>query len=130
MRGRPPKRSFTPEQEKAADAFIDAAEMKDDPATDDSDSPSRAGEPDRDRVQEAPERSQTRDLQKPDPYPWQEPRVREDVVKGYPLRMPEPLYLKLKYVSEETGRSMNQLCNEAVETLIESKVDELTSRDR
>jgi len=61
-----------------------------------------------------------------DPYPWEEPQVRDDVKKNYPLRLPEPLYLKLKYVSEETGRSMNDLCNEAVGNLIGKKVSELT----
>lgn len=58
-------------------------------------------------------------------YPWEEPQVREDVKKGYPLRLPEPLYLKLKYISEETGRSMNKLCNDAVEELVERKLEEL-----
>lgn len=60
-----------------------------------------------------------------DLYPWEEPQVRENLKKNYPLRLPEPLYLKLKYVSEETGRSMNDLCNEAIEDLIVEKISEL-----
>ena len=59
-------------------------------------------------------------------YPWEAPKVREDLKRNYPLRLPEPLYLKLKYVSEETGQSMNQLCNDAVRALIEQKVEDLT----
>ena len=107
MRGRPPKRSFTPEQEQAADAFISAAE----PSADQQGKPRDA--------------SRDQDRQRPS-YPWEEPRVREDVKKGYALRLPEPLYLKLKYISEETGASMNQLCNEAVETLVEEQLEQLT----
>ena len=61
-----------------------------------------------------------------DLYPWEKPQVRDDLKKNYPLRLPEPLYLKLKYVSEKTGRSMNDLCNEAVGDLIGKKVSELT----
>lgn len=61
-----------------------------------------------------------------DLYPWEKPQVRDDLKKNYPLRLPEPLYLKLKYVSEKTGRSMNDLCNEAIENLIGKKVSELT----
>lgn len=29
-------------------------------------------------------------------YPWEEPHIREDVKKNLPLRIPEPLYMKLK----------------------------------
>ena len=52
--------------------------------------------------------------------PWEGERVRDDVVKGYALRLPEPLYLKLKWVAEQTGRSMNAVCRDAIETEVEA----------
>ena len=58
-------------------------------------------------------------------YPWNEPQVRDDVKQTYPLRLPEPLHLKLKYLSEKTGKSMNALCNEAVEDLVEERLEEV-----
>jgi hypothetical protein len=38
---------------------------------------------------------------KEDILPWEEPGVREDVVKQYNLRLPEPDLLKLRYVVED-----------------------------
>ena len=58
-------------------------------------------------------------------YPWQQDYVREDVVKGYALRLPEPLYLKLKYVSKRTRISMNELINNAVESIVEDNLRQL-----
>ena len=52
--------------------------------------------------------------------PWEDERVRDDVVKGYALRLPEPLYLKLKWVAAERGQSMNELCRDAVEEVVEA----------
>ena len=56
------------------------------------------------------------------PKPWEEPHVRADVMKGYALRLPEPLYLQLKWTAKQTGRSINQLCRDAIEA-------ELTKHD-
>lgn len=104
MRKRP-DRSSDESRKHAVDEFVQGAEQ--DPVEGD---PSRTGE-----------NGPGEDL-----YPWEKTRVREDLKKNYPLRLPEPLYLKLKFVSEETGRSMNDLCNEAVGNLIAEKVSELT----
>lgn len=112
MRSRPPKR-LSPDQEQAAEAFIDAAEEE--------------GEDDN---QARPGPDETRKPSRKRPvYPWEEPHVREDVTQGYPLRLPEPLYLKLKYVSEKTGCSMNQLCNDVIEDMVEEKLSELLSEE-
>jgi predicted DNA-binding protein len=54
--------------------------------------------------------------------PWSENRVRKDVKQTYPLRLPEPLHLKLKFLSEEMGKSMNELCNDAVKGLVEERL--------
>ncbi len=40
-------------------------------------------------------------------YPWEESHIREDVKKNIPLRLPEPLYMKLKFIEEKTPYSMN-----------------------
>ena len=58
-------------------------------------------------------------------YPWEESHVREDVKTTYPLRLPEPLHLKLKYVSEQTGLSMNEICNRAVRDEVVNHLDEI-----
>jgi hypothetical protein len=104
MRKRP-NRSTDDSRERAVDEFVQGA--KQDPI--DGGSPSSDGDGSGENL-----------------YPWEKPHVRKDLKKNYPLRLPEPLYLKLKYVSEETGRSMNDLCNEAVADLIAEKVSELT----
>lgn len=105
MRKRPNRSSNDDRRSRAVDEFVQGAEQN--PGEDTS--PQADGE----------ESAETA-------YPWDKPHVREDLKKNYPLRLPEPLYLKLKYVSEETGRSMNDLCNEAIGDLIGEKVSELT----
>ena len=122
MRGRPPKKVLTPEQERAALAFVDAAESPASgsgradppeapvlPAT-----PSPAAVPPA-AASRAATRRQPRSDAPPGERPWEAEYVREDVVKGYALRLPEPLYLQLKWVAEQTGRSINIVCREAIE---------------
>lgn len=142
---------MTPEQERAASAFIRGAsdetsqgEAPSLPASAQDDSashapaenppgrpstPGRAGAARKANRQRQALRAVRRQRhgadQEPDRLPWHEPQVRDDVVKGYALRLPEPLYLKLKYVSKQTGISMNQLCNEAVRGLVELELEEL-----
>ena len=105
MRGRPPKKTLTPEQERAASAFVDGAQALslrgDEPAP-------------------PPTGSQPGLVAGGEVRPWEADRVRDDVVKGYALRLPEPLYLKLKWVAERTGRSINAVCREAVEAEVEA----------
>ena len=126
MRGRPPKKALTPEQERAASAFVGGAEAPTSgsgrgPEADSAASQTVAS-------QTAPEASPS----KPKPArasrpvgegeaerPWEAAFVREDVVKGYALRLPEPLYLKMKWVASERGQSMNELCREAIEGVVE-----------
>jgi len=106
---RRPNRELTEEQEEAADEFISgASEPPPSTAPDNERSGGSSGAGTQKRV-----------------YPWEEPQVREDVKQTYPLRLPEPLHLKLKYISEKTGKSMNELCNEAVKGLVEERLDEV-----
>ena len=59
-------------------------------------------------------------------YPWEEPHVREDVKKTLPLRIDEPLYLKLKFIAERTPYSMNSFILDRVIDEIEEEVARLT----
>jgi hypothetical protein len=59
-------------------------------------------------------------------YPWQEPGVRDDVLKTYNLRLPEPYLLKLKFIAEHTPNSMQKFCLNVVEGAIDKKIEELT----
>lgn len=138
MRGRPPQKDLSPEQARAADAFIRGAEADDRVSPTPADDPEATGTPAsempetdeppaaRARRQRAEARRVGREGDDTHGFPWEAPRVREDVTKGYALRLPEPLYLKLKYVSKQTGTSMNQLCNEAVARLVEEELAHLT----
>ena len=60
-------------------------------------------------------------------YPWEEPHIREDVKKTLPLRIPEPLYMKLKYIAERTPYSMNSFILEKLTEEIEEEVARLIS---
>lgn len=59
-------------------------------------------------------------------YPWNDPMVRKDVLKTFNLRLPEDVFLKLKYVAENTPKtSMHKLCLKAVEETIEQELKKL-----
>ena len=58
-------------------------------------------------------------------YPWQEPHIREEVKKNLPLRLPEPLYMKLKYIAEHTPYSMNSFILEKLTEEIEEEIKRL-----
>jgi len=61
-------------------------------------------------------------------YPWEEPPVRDDVLKVYNLRLPEAYLLKLKYIAENTPASMQKFCLDALLPAIDAKIEELTGR--
>ncbi|MFT5726160.1 MAG: hypothetical protein ACI8PB_000278 [Desulforhopalus sp.] len=60
-------------------------------------------------------------------YPWEDPRVREDVKKNLPLRLPEALYMKLKYIADHTPYSMNSFILEKLTEEIEGEITSLLS---
>ncbi len=81
--------------------------------------PSRKRDDDLDKFAAgADSRNLTQDIM----YPWEEPYIREDVKKNLPLRIPEPLYLKLKYIAEHTPYSMNSFILEKLSEKIEAEV--------
>lgn len=59
-------------------------------------------------------------------FPWDVPGVREDVLKLYNLRLPEPYFLKLKYIAEHTPESMHKFCIDNLLPAIDAKIEELT----
>lgn len=59
------------------------------------------------------------------PLPWEEPHIREDVVKNLPLRISEPLYLKLKYIAAHTPYSMNSFIIECISEEIDREIEQL-----
>lgn len=64
-------------------------------------------------------------------YPWQDPKVRPDVTKVFNLRLPEDVYLKLKYLSEkQRRRSMQTICQDAIEPYIEQELKKLLDSDQ
>lgn len=61
-------------------------------------------------------------------YPWEEPQVREDVKKQILLRVPEPLYLQLQYLSKKSQSeytSMNQIILDGTEKLVKAELKKL-----
>ena len=55
--------------------------------------------------------------------PWEASGVRQDVTKVFNLRLPEDLYLKLKYLSDnQRRRSMQTICMDAIEPVIEAEI--------
>lgn len=60
-----------------------------------------------------------------EPYPWEDPRVREDVIKMFNLRLPEPYLLKLKYIAEHTPDSMQTFCQKVLLPAIDKKIEEI-----
>lgn len=60
--------------------------------------------------------------------PWQDPKVRDDVLKVYNLRLPEPYLLKLKYIAEHTSGSMHSFCLDALLPAIDAKIAALAKQ--
>jgi hypothetical protein len=52
--------------------------------------------------------------------------VREDVIKVYNLRLPEPYLLKLKYIAEHTPSSMQRFCLNVLQDTIDAEIEKLT----
>jgi hypothetical protein len=61
--------------------------------------------------------------------PWQEPHVREDVMKQVLLKMPEPLYLKLKHITNYTPYNMTSFILEKIAPEIDKEISRLTGKN-
>jgi hypothetical protein len=63
-----------------------------------------------------------------DALPWDHPRVRDDVLKTYNLRLPEPYLLKLRFIAGNTPGSMQRFCLDALLPAIDAEITRLTRR--
>jgi hypothetical protein len=61
-------------------------------------------------------------------YSWEEPYVREDVMKQVLLKMPEPLYLKLKHITSYTPYNMTSFILEKIAPEIEKEIARMTGK--
>jgi hypothetical protein len=59
-------------------------------------------------------------------YPWDEPKVREDVMKLVSLRLSEPYILKLQWLSEQTGKPQQKLLRDLVLPWIDEQIEKLS----
>jgi hypothetical protein len=66
----------------------------------------------------------------PTPLAWEDPMVRNDVLKAYNLRLPEPYLLKLKFIASNTPVSMHAFCMAELLPAIDRKVEEILSRSQ
>ena len=55
-------------------------------------------------------------------FPWEESRVRDDVYILSNLRLPEPLFLKLKFLAEYYDTTMAKLCRNVMVPFIEQEI--------
>lgn len=57
--------------------------------------------------------------------PWDDPKVREDVMKLVSLRLSEPYIIKLQWISDQTGIPQQRLLRDWLLPLIDGKIEEL-----
>lgn len=56
-------------------------------------------------------------------YPWQAPYVRAEVKRGYTVRIPEPLYLRLRYLAEHSPESMAGIILAGIEREVAERLE-------
>lgn len=61
---------------------------------------------------------------KPEMMPWEDESLRDDVVKLYNLRLPEPVYVKLKWLAENSPDSMHTIAMQGVLKEMERRLKE------
>lgn len=59
-------------------------------------------------------------------YPWEDRSVRSDVRRGVSLRLPEPHFLKLRYIAENTPLSAHRFVEAVLLPAIDREVERLT----
>ncbi|MCP4993218.1 MAG: hypothetical protein GY934_05460 [Gammaproteobacteria bacterium] len=64
----------------------------------------------------------------PQELPWNAPGVREDLIKTFNIRLPEPYHLKLAYIAEHTPHSMHNFCMNVLKSAIDAEIEELTGK--
>ena len=64
----------------------------------------------------------------PRELPWKAPGVREDLIKTFNIRLPEPYHLKLAYIAEHTPHSMHNFCMDVLKSAIDAEIEGLTGK--
>jgi hypothetical protein len=59
-------------------------------------------------------------------FPWDDPKVRDDVMKLISLRLSEPYMLKLQWISEQTGKAQQKMLKDLVVPWIDEQVKKLS----
>lgn len=66
-------------------------------------------------IKEAGQKKESAETKKKIIYPWEAPEINERVIKSFNLRLAEPDFEKLKYVSEQApDKSMHAFCARVV----------------
>jgi len=55
-------------------------------------------------------------------FPWEQPGVREDVVKGMGVPLSEPYLLKLRFIAEHTKYSQRKFCRVRLQEAIDEEI--------
>ena len=63
-------------------------------------------------------------------YPWEDRSVRGNVRRGVSLRLPEPHFLKLRYIAENTPMSAHRFVEAVLLPAIDREVERLTGEQR
>ena len=71
------------------------------------------------------------DMYKPE-YPWNDPKLRDDIIKQFNIRMPEKLLEKLRYIIThgKLERSINTYLRNVVEEAIERDLEKLLKEQK
>lgn len=56
-------------------------------------------------------------------YPWEDPNVRNDVIKGMGVPLSEPYLLKLRFIAEHTKWSQRKFCQVKLEEAIDQELN-------
>ncbi len=63
-------------------------------------------------------------------YPWEAPDILEERKRVINLRLPEPYYVKLKYIRQKTGKVAHQVCLDAVLPAIEAEIKKIIKEEK
>lgn len=106
MQLNPPSEPLTPEQEEVRKAFIDEPEAKKKPVA-----PADEGK-------------------KKELFPWEEPEVNKRIIKQLQVRLPEPDYLLLKYVVDNSRqKSIHSFMMQAIMKEAKKELKKITDSD-
>ena len=68
--------------------------------------------------------------QKKPSYPWEAPEIFEERKRVLNLRLPEPYYVKLKYIRQKTGKVAHQVCLDVVLPAIDAEIKKIIKDEK